>query len=178
MTSVTKIPNNMKEMKGMKKIIKNTIKFCLFISLVSLPFISVTLAIGLDTFLDSFENPEFYLCFQDEDNLLGTNTKNGEHVIIQRSTHPDFDVKKSDSIIYCKNTGEMTCSKIEIVNKMGSFEKYYTVDDNYKTSYPIYEEQIIGKVVNIVDDNLWNSISISVWEASINNLNVRALVSD
>ena len=178
MTSVNKILNNMKEVEGTKKITKNTIKFCLFISLVSLPFIAITHVIGIDTFLDSFENPEFYLCFQDEDNLLGTNTNNGEHVIIQRSTHPDFDVKKSDSIIYCKNTGEMACNKVYSINKMGAFKRYYTVDDNYKTSYPIYEEQIIGKVVNIVDDNLWNSISISVWDASINSLNVRALVSD
>lgn len=162
----------------MKKIIKNTLKFCLFVSLVSLPFISITYIIGLDIFLDSFENPEFYLCFQDEHNLLGVDTYNGEHIIIQRSTHPNFELKKSDSIIYYKITGEMTCSRIKSIDKKGFFERYYTVDDNYKTSYPIYEEQIIGKVVNIIDDNLWNSISISIWEASINNLNVRALVND
>lgn len=162
----------------MKKIVKNAIKICVFISLAILPFITVTQMIGLDTFLDSFENSEYYLCLQDKDNSLGSNTKNGEYIIIQKSSHPDFDVEKSDSIIYCKDSGDITCDTVYSISTIEALKRYYTTDKDEVSSQPIYEIQILGKIINIVDDNLWNSISISLWEASINSLNIRALVND
>ena len=168
----------MEEVEITKKITKNMIKFCVFISLTSLPFISITQMVGIDIFLDSFENPEQYICLQDKDNLFGLNTKNGEHIIIQKSSHPDFNIREEDLIIYCKIDGDLVCDKIYSINNVGALKRYYTIDENDITSQPIYEVQILGKIINIVDNNIWNSISIMVWETSIHNLNVRALTND
>jgi len=161
-----------------KRIIKNAIKICIFISLASFPFITVTQIIGMDTFLDSFENPEHYVCLQDKDNSLGSNTKNGEYIIIQKSSHPEFSVKNSDSIIYCKNGGGIACDKIHYINNIGAIRRYCTTEENDITSQPIYKSQIIGKIINVVDGNIWNSISIKIWETSIRSLNLRALLAN
>lgn len=134
--------------------------------------------IGIDTFLDSFENPEYYICLQDKDNSLGLNTKNGEYIIIQKSSHPNFNIKKSDSVIYCKKGGDIACNRIHHINSIGAIKGYYTTKENDVTSQPIYESQIVGKIINVVDGNIWNSISLKIWETSIHNLNLRALLTD
>ena len=159
-----------------KRIIKNAIKVCIFISLASFPFITITQMIGMNTFLDSFENPEHYICLQDKDNSLGSNIKNGEYIIIQKSSHPEFSVKKSDSIIYCKNGGGIACDKIHYISNIGAIRRYHTAEENDIKGQPIYKSQIIGKVINVTDGNIWNSISIKIWETSIHNLNLRALL--
>lgn len=161
-----------------KKKIKNTIKFFVFISLAYLPFITVTQIIGMDTFLDSFENPKYYICLQDKDNAFGLNTKNEEYLIIQKTSHPKFTVKKSDSIIYCKNNGEITYNKVFNINNIGAIKKYYAIEENDIISQPIYESQIIGKVITVIENNIWNSISIKIWELSIHNLNLRVLLAN
>ena len=51
---------------------------------------------GLDIFLDSFENPQFYVCIQDKDNKLETYT-DGDYLIIQKSSHPDFIIKENNT---------------------------------------------------------------------------------
>ena len=167
-----------KTSKELKKIVKHAIKLCVFIILASLPFITVTQIIGLDIFLDSFENPEYYLCLQDKGNLFGVNIKNGEYVITQKSSHPEFNIKKSDTIIYSKNDGNIECNKVYCVYNTGAIKRYQTTEENDIINKPIYESQIIGKVINVIDDNIWNSISIKIWETSIQNLNLRALLAD
>jgi len=161
----------------MKKKIKNVIKFCIFISLVSLPFITITQILGMETFLDSFENPSYYICLQDKDNSLGLNTKNEEYLIIQKSSHPEFNIKKSDSIIYCKNDGDIACNKVYNINNIGAIKIYYTTGENDFVSQPIYESQIIGKVITVVDSNIWNFFSIRIWDVSIHNLNLRTVLA-
>jgi hypothetical protein len=167
-----------KRWKEKKRITENAIKICIFISIISLPFVTVTQMIGIDTFLDSFENPEDYICLQDKDNLFATNTKNGEYVIIQKSSHPNFDVKKSDSIVYCKNDGSIACNKVYRINNIGAIKRYHITGENDITSQPIYEYKIIGKIIKVVDGNIWNSISLRVWETSIHSLNLRALLTN
>jgi len=162
----------------MKKIVKNSIKIIIFITLANLPFITVTQIIGMDTFLDSFENPEYYLHLQDTNNSYGLNTNSGEHIIVQKSTHPDFNIKKSDSILYFKEDGHLNCNKVTQINNMGALKCYYIQEKNQFSNKPIYDFQVIGKVVNIADGNLWNSISLSIWETSINNLNLNALITN
>jgi len=178
MTNVNKKLNNTKEVDEMKKIIKNVIKICIFISLASLPFISMTQLIGLDMFLDSFENPDYYICLQDKENSFGLGTNNGEYIIIQKSTHPEFDVETSDSVLYYDNDGDLACNKINAIDTVGAIERYYTTEGYGKTDQTIFEMQIVGKIIKVVDGNIWNSISIRIWETSINSLNLRALLTD
>lgn len=160
----------------MKRVIKKTIKICVFILLACLPFVYVTQMIGIDIFLDSFENPQYYLCVQDKDNALGSYT-NGDYLIIQKSSHPDFMIIESDSIIYCKNDGEIAYTKVNHINSIAAIRRYYIENQNEDTyDRLIFENQILGKIVKIMDDNIWNSISITIWEKSIHNLNPRALL--
>jgi len=167
-----------KRWKEAEKTTKNVIKICIFISIAIIPFVTSSQIIGMDTFLDSFENPEYYICLQDKDSSLGSITRDEEYIIIQKSTHPTFNIEKSDSIIYWKSDGDIACSKVHHINNMGAIERYYTTEEDDITNQPIYEGQIIGKVIKVIESNLWNSISLKIWETSIHNLNLRALLTN
>ena len=158
---------------------KNTLKLCLFLVFAISPFLTVTNLIGLETFLDSFDNPDFYLCVEDEDNYYKSNTNNNEYLIIQRTNHPNFKPSENDIIIYCDFDGEIKCNKIHHINSMMTENSYYALNENNKvSSKPIFESQIIGKIIKTVDNNIWNSLSIKVWETSIHNLNINALLTN
>ena len=131
----------------------------------------------METFLDSFENPEYYLSIQDEDNSYGLNTENGEYIIIQKASHPEFSVKESESILYV-NDGELICDKVKHITEVGAIKSYHLTEEENYNNEPIYDFQVIGKVIKIVDSNLWNSISLSIWETSINNINLNALLTN
>lgn len=177
LSNVNKILINKEEVEKMKKILKSAIKLCVFLLFVSLPFISITQMVGLDTFLDSFENSDHYICIEDNDKLFGSTTNNEEYVIIQKSSHPDFKVSEEDYVVYVGNEGYLTCNKVCQITGAGAMKRYGLEGINDKSS-SIFEGQIIGKVVDTVDNNIWNLITIKVWETSIHNLNIRALMTD
>lgn len=158
----------------MKETLKKIIKVSIFFIIVGLPFLTITQIIGMNTFLDSFENPESYVCFKDNGDWLGTKTKESEYIIIQKSSHPDLLIEESDTILYYTSKGNIFCSEISCIKNRGSITSYYAKNNNE----PIYKSQIIGKIISVVDDNIWNTISIKIWETSIYNLNIRALVAD
>ena len=167
----------MEEVAKMKKVVKNAFKFAVFISLASLPFITVTQLIGIDTFLDSFENSDYYLCLQN-DGFVASSIKQDEYIIILRSSHPDFSIKDGDSIIYWDNEGEILCKKLIRINSVGSLKRYNTIENLDEEQIPIYENQIIGKVINSVDNNIWFSISLKLWDISIQNLNFNSFLTN
>ena len=157
----------------MRIIIKKTIKMILFILLASFPFIYITELIGFETFLDSFENSNYYICVQDKDNIFQSNT-NGDYLIIQKSSHPSFEIKESDIIVYNDYDDGVYYSRINHVGSIASVKRYYIEGNNKeKIDSYIFENQILGKIVEIIDDNILNSISIKIWETSIHNLNLR-----
>ena len=160
-----------------KKKFRTTLKICLFLIAASLPFISITHIIGLETFLDSFENPEHYLYIQNEDAIFGTKLKNNEYVIIQISSHPDFRIQKNDQIIYFLNEEEIACGQVYHISSLKNIERYHIID-NENIGRHISEKQVIGKIIKTIDDNIWNSISMTLWDISINNLNIRALIAE
>jgi len=133
--------------------------------------------IGIDIFLDSFECPQYYVCIQNNNNFLDLKEKNSEYVIIQKSSHLEFEIKRSDVVIYCKNNGELAYDVVEYVS-IDAIKTYHMKNNMGITSQPIFESQIIGKVINFIDSNIWNSISIKCWELSINSLNLRCLVTN
>lgn len=140
-----------------------------------MPFISIINLISIDIFLDSFENSQYYLCLQNNNNFPDLKEKNSAYVILQKSSHPDFDIKISDTVIYCKTNGEIACDKVEFISidavKTYHIKNYYDI-----SSQSIFECQIIGKVINIIENNIWNSISIKFWETSKNSLNLKNLL--
>jgi len=98
-----------------------------------------------------------------------------DYIIIQKSSHPDFVIKTKDTIIYCKNDEKLACDKVDYIS-INAIKRYYINDDLSSKDQPIYESQIIGKVIRIIDNNIWNSISIKCWESSINSLNLRSIL--
>ena len=148
----------------------------IFLVLSVIPFIHITEIIGFETFLDSFENSHNYLCIQDKENMLESNT-HGDYLIIQKPSHPDFKIDESDSILYCTYDGDISYTKVNHVNSIASMKRYYIEEQNEELENNIiFENQILGKIVYIIDDNILNSISIKIWETSINNLNLRSLL--
>ena len=109
---------------------------------------------------------------------MESNIEKEKYIIIQKSTHPEFQLEKQDEIIHIKTDGTLTCNKIYEISGAGYFKKYFILENNKPLSSPIYENQIIGKIVKTLDNNLWNQISIKTWETSIKNLNIHALISE
>ena len=161
----------------MKKLWKNAIKIVMIISILFLPFIYITEIISIEIFLDSFENPKHYLCIQSDGLIFGSKSDKNDLIIIQKSSHPDFFINKNDYVIYFTEEGFVEFSKIVNIKWFGSRAKYYKECDEDFINYPIFKEQLIGKVIKTIDDNILNSISIKIWEASINNLNIRAITN-
>ena len=138
---------------------------------VSLPFITLTNIIGIETFLDSFEYPESYVCMKNSDDIQGLKAQDEQYIIIQKTTHPDFQIEKNDEIIYFTIDGEIKYNKILDITGTGLFKKYYIQNENDQDS-TIYETQIVGKIIKNIDNNIWNELSVKLWEISIKYLNL------
>jgi hypothetical protein len=153
--------------------VKNVAKALVFITIAILPFISITNMIGLDAFLDSFENPDAYVCLKNSGNIVGLKTQEDNYIIIQKTDHPDFELKQDDKVVYFEINGEMAYDTIYEINGIGPLKRYYTYSSlKNEMNSPVFSTQIIGKVVKIVDNNIWNDLSIQLWEASIDYLNI------
>ena len=163
----------------MKKTIKRAIKLCIFLSLANLPFITATQLIGIGTFLDSFENPEMYYYIQGNGYSMEPTITDGNYILLQKSSHPSFSVEQGDVVLYFKDNGARICHRIHHISAIGPFKRYHTMGDNNNLcDKPIYEYQIIGKVVGIIDNNIWNKISMDIWDIAIHEFNVNALFND
>jgi hypothetical protein len=167
----------MEEVEKMKKILKSAIKLCVFLLFTSLPFISVTQMLGLETFLDSFENSDYYICIEDQGDMFGSTTNDEKYVIIQKSSHPDFKVSENDYVVYAENDGYLACNKVYQITSAGTIERY-SVEDFKGESSSVFKNQVLGKIVDTIDNNIWNLITMKIWDISIHNLNIRSLLTD
>lgn len=162
----------------MKITLRKTFTLIIFTLISCLPFIHIIDIIGIELYLDSFENSDNYICIQDRQNSLESNTF-GDFLIIQKAAHPEFKIEKSDLIIYCDNEGDITFTKVNYINSISAMKKYYVEKDTQELEKNvIFENQILGKVIEIVDENVINSISVKIWETSIHNLNIKSILID
>jgi len=165
--------------KTKKQTLKSIIKIGVFIAIANLPFITVTQLVGIETFLDSFENTDYYIFIPTNGQTTGTTINEGDYVIIQKSSHPEFSVEQQDIILYFTDNGEEIYQIVEQINCIGHVKKYQVAsENNFYADETIYEDQVIGKVVSIIDDNLWNVISMKIWDMSIHKLNLAASFTD
>ena len=163
----------------MKEVTKKAIKISVFFIVANLPFITVTQTIGLDTFLDAFEKPNYYYCIKGSGVSMKPSINDGDYIILQKSSHPDFDVTEGDIILFIKENGQSVCHRVYDISRISSITKYHTKGDNNKLAdKPIYESQISGKIVNVLDNNIWNMISTEIWDASIHDFNIAALFTN
>lgn len=160
-----------------RKILKTLIKFSAFLIIANLPFLTMTQLLGIDTFLDSFQHPDSY-------QYLKTNTINlpdtkGGYLILEKPTHQDYSLIKGDNILYYTKDGSLQCRTIYQTHLHQGVKTYYTTtvreDD---LDGPIYDYQIIGKITGVIEDNIWNALSLQVWDLSIDNLNAVALFTN
>ena len=164
--------------KGKKVKLKGIIKLIVFIAVANLPFLTITSLVGIDTFIDSFENPENYYFIQENGNSMNYNIKDGNYVVIQKTLDPDEEIHEGDIVIYSSYKGGLDCKKVYQIYSIGPIKKYHAVDNNNKlTDEPIYENQIIGKVVNVIDGNIWNMIAMKIWDISINEYNINTFLN-
>jgi hypothetical protein len=165
----------LKRWNSLKNDSKKILLLFVFILLASFPFLYFTELIGLELFFDSFENSDSYICIQDRDNTFKTNS-NGDYLIIQKASHPDFNVGENDDIIYYNNEGDISFTKVTKISSISALKRYYIEEPSEYGKSSIFENQILGKIIEIVYDNILNSVSIKIWETSIHNLNLRSLL--
>lgn len=165
----------LKRWKKLKLIKRKTLILIFVILLSCLPFIYITELISLDLFLDSFENSQNYVLIQDKKNEFESYT-NGDFLIIQKPTHPDFKIEESDYIIFCDYEGDISYSKVSQINSIASVKRYYVESNKTQGKGVLFQNQILGKIVEIIDDNILNSISVKIWDISIHNLNLRSVL--
>jgi len=169
-------------MKGKKVILKKKdtkklVEFIIIISVVSVPFVSITNMVGMETFLDSFERPDSYIYLKNVNEYIITNLKKSSYIIIQKTDNPETEIKETDTVVYSKITGELACNKINQINSIGPIKRYEIKSSFFKEdSETIYEDQIIGKVVKIVDDNIWNALLMKIWSITTFNLNINSIL--
>lgn len=163
----------------MKKIVKKAVKIFIFLLIVNLPFLTMSSMLSLDVFLDSFENPEQYIFIENDQQIIESNVNEGDYILIQKASHPSFEVNEKDIIIYYEYNSGLVCNKVYQTHYLGATRRYYIENNNGEiTDNPVHDAQVIGKVINFIDDTIWNQLSIKLWDASINNLNFHAVFSD
>ncbi len=133
----------------------------------------------MDVFLDSFENTEHYLYFQDDGDIRSIDIANDEYVIIQKSTHPTFDLQENDLVIYYNENGETACQRLAYITAIGPLLKYHLADHaTTESGSVIYDSQVIGKVVTTVENTLLNTFCLQIWDIAISQLNIHTLLEN
>jgi len=150
-------------------------KLMVFFLITSLPFISITNIIGMEIFIDSFENSDSYILLENEKIMSATKIDKQSYIIIQKIDHPEFELDKNDQVMYCSFNGEILCNKINDIKCVGAIKKY-EINNNEENDEIIYKNQIIGKIIKVVDENIWNSICLNFWSTSIDKLNINSLI--
>ena len=176
MSKVNLLQYSKKEVMTVKKRAKKEIlTLLLFITLTNLPFLTIMHQVGIDLFLDSFDHPGEYHYMKDTSFSKESHVPTGSYLLLQRSSHPSFAAHEGDMILYYQEETGICCDTISAINTDIPIRKYYLLNtDEYHAHY-VYEPYIIGKVVGTIDDNIWTSLSITAWDLSINNFNIRAL---
>ena len=104
-------------------------------------------------------------------------TKAG-YIILEKPTEQGFSVGEGDQILYQSMKDRLQQRTVYQIKSNDGITTYYIVasgTDNYEG--PIYKHQIIGKIIGNLNDTIWNSFCLQIWELSIDYLNAMALFS-
>lgn len=161
----------------MNKLTTSVLHLCIFICIANFPFISVTQLAGMDVFLDSFENTEHYLYLHDDGGLKSIDITTDEYIILQKSTHPSFQLKENDVVLYYDENGNAACQHLSHITATGPLLTYHLASYGIiESDHVIYDNQIIGKVVSTVKHTMWNAFCLHLWDIAISQLNIRTLL--
>jgi len=159
-----------------RKARKQLLHFSIILLFVSLPFLTICHLFGTDTFVDSFDYPQFYVYVKNSKITIEGETQG--YLVIQKISHPQFTLSTGDSVLFIQDDGAIECEQIHSIGRITGLQRYYVMDhDENIREEPVYNYQIIGKIIGRLDDTIWNALSLKVWDMSINNLNAAALLS-
>lgn len=158
-----------------KTTIKKIGNFIFFIALVNLPFLTITQQIGLDVFLDSFENPDYYQYTQETTLQSIERSHEPSLILIQKASHPTFSIQEGDIALYATTYERIIYDTTNKQTKTYQIHTYYSTLYTPEKTKPIPGYSLMGKIIVKLDDNIWNAISLKTWESSIKILNINAL---
>jgi len=131
----------------------------------------MTQLLGTNTFFDSFQHPESY-------QYLKYHEKEGPeqkmvYIILEKPTNQECSITKGDMILYRTTKETIECRTVYATQLRHGEKIYYTTTPNEDNlDGPIFSSQILGKSTTLIDDNLWNALSVHIWGLVIENLNV------
>ncbi len=154
---------------------KNLYTITLFFLIVNLPYLTITCSMGTEFFFETFEQPDNYKYIHCTPKL--TNQHSHTYLLIQKPTAEHYHLQEGDHVCYITDTGFLATKQISCININTPTPKYYlhTTTENQELE-TIYHHQILGKVITTIDENIWTTISLDLWEASRQNLNAVALL--
>jgi hypothetical protein len=157
-----------------KSIPQAIFKFCGFFIIANLPFLTISQFLGIDTFIDSFEHPNYFYYIKNE-KIPSIDPHEG-YVILEKPTYQGFSIEEGDTILYYTIKNTLQQKIVYQIRSDDGVKTYYTSTSNTDNlDAPIYEHQIIGKIRGRFEDNIWNAFCLQVWDLSIDNLNALAL---
>jgi hypothetical protein len=160
-----------------KKYIKAAVQLCAFVMIANLPFLTMTQLLGIDTFLDSFQHPNSYQYLKND--KINTPDQKKEYIILEKPTHQDYTITQGDTILYRSTEDKIEYRTVYSTQVQHGEKTYYTTTPNKDgLEGPIFEYQILGKSTGVIEDNIWNALSIQIWGLSIENLNAVALFTN
>jgi hypothetical protein len=160
-----------------RKYLKGAIRLCVFIIIANLPFLTMTQLLGIDTFLDSFHHPNSYQ-YLINDKINGLDQKKGI-IIFWKPTHQEYTIAQGDTILYRNIKETIECRIVYSIQIQHGEKTYYTNSSNEdELEGPIFDSQILGKSTGIIEDNVWNALSVQIWSLSIKNLNAITLFTN
>jgi hypothetical protein len=158
-----------------KNLLRTILKLCGFFIIANLPFLTISQLIGIDTFIDSFNHPSSFYYIKNE--KIPNMDSTAGYIILEKPPYQASVIREGDSILChtIKNTLQQRIVS-QIQTKEG-ITTYYTISYSNTIDAPIYESQILGKIIGTSEDNIWYALCLQVWKLSIEKLNVFVLFS-
>lgn len=148
----------------------------MFFIIANLPFLTITHLFGIETFLDSFRNPDSYQCIKTD--KIPSSNAHGGFILVKKAVHENYSIRERDTILYYTTHDTIQQKVVYKIVSQNGVKRYYTISSNNDDlTGPIYDHQIIGKIKGWGENTVWNSLCIHIWDFSIESLNVIALFS-
>ncbi len=159
-----------------KKFLYTILKLGSFFLIANLPFLTVSQLIGMEAFIDSFRHPDSIISIQNE-KIAGMENEGG-YIILEQPSYQGFFIGEGDCILYQTKKDTFQQNVVSSIKSDDGRKTYYIANFVDATNGPIYDHQIIGKIIGKSGDNLWVTLCLQFWEVSIDKLNILAFFSE
>jgi len=130
----------------------------------------------MEAFIDSFKHPDSFIYLNNE-KIHCIDTEGG-YIILEQPSYKGFSIGEGDCILYQNEKDSMQQNTVSYINSDDGRKTYYTTSYSDVNNGPIYDHQIIGKIIGKSGDNIWITLCLRFWDISIDHLNIFGLFSD